>query len=252
MIKTIKCLVVVGLLLATTHGTRAHALSLSVHPDLPEGLISYLLPRFTLKTQVRFTRLPKDGDLQFIVRDTEQSVAIFDLADGTRGYLRAASWLQDDPDYVKFKDWLLSDAGRATILDYQEAGQAVATPVDPEPEVEMPVVIVGDAAVGEALSLEHCSRCHKVDRANKYSGMDSSPSFHAMRGFDDWFVRFSSFYTVSPHKALISVQGSGISKDRDLIPIAPIDLTIEQVNDIVAFVHSLEPLDLGRPIQYNP
>ena len=54
---------------------------------------------------------------------------------------------------------------------------------------------------------------------------------------------------MSPHKALISVEGSGIEKDRDLITIAPIDLKMSDVNDIVAFVHSLTPLDLGKPIQ---
>jgi hypothetical protein len=73
-----------------------------------------------------------------------------------------------------------------------------------------------------------------------------------MRSFDDWLVRFSRFYAVSPHKALIIVEGSGISKDPSLISMEPIRLTLEEVNDIVAFVHSLEPLDLGRPIQANP
>ena len=60
------------------------------------------------------------------------------------------------------------------------------------------------------------------------------------------------FYAVSPHKALISVQGSGIKKDRNLIAISPIDLEISDINDIVAFVNSLTPLDLGKPIQFNP
>ena len=91
-----------------------------------------------------------------------------------------------------------------------------------------------------------------MDRADKYAGIGNSPSFHAMRSFEDWYTRFSAFYAVSPHKALISVEGSGIEKDRDLITIAPIDLKMSDVNDIVAFVHSLTPLDLGKPIQVNP
>jgi hypothetical protein len=37
-----------------------------------------------------------------------------------------------------------------------------------------------------------------------------------------------------------------------LITIAPIDLQMSDINDIVAFVHSLTPLDLGKPIQFNP
>jgi len=27
---------------------------------------------------------------------------------------------------------------------------------------------------------------------------------------------------------------------------------MSDINDIVAFVHSLTPLDLGKPIQFNP
>jgi len=27
---------------------------------------------------------------------------------------------------------------------------------------------------------------------------------------------------------------------------------MNDINDIVAFVHSLTPLDLGKPIQFNP
>ena len=113
-------------------------------------------------------------------------------------------------------------------------------------------MIVGDLENGRELSTNHCRRCHKVDRADKYAGIGNSPSFHAMRSFEDWYTRFSAFYAVSPHKALISVEGSGIEKDRDLITIAPIDLKMSDVNDIVAFVHSLTPLDLGKPIQANP
>ena len=48
------------------------------------------------------------------------------------------------------------------------------------------------------------------------------------------------------------MNGSGIEKDRELITIAPIDLEMTDINDIVAFVHKLTPLDLGQPIQFNP
>lgn len=252
MIKTMHIVLQALVLILALIVVPVRAASLSLAPEIPSGLIEYLLPRFMLKTQIRFDRLPADGDLQFRTDPGEFGVAIFQLNNGSTGYLHAARWLQSDADYMRFRDWLLSDAGRASISDYREDGVAIAIPVDIAPAEEIAVVITGDAEIGRTLSLDHCSRCHKVDRAAKYSGMDSSPSFHAMRGFDDWYVRFSSFYTVSPHKALIHVRGSGIDKDPDLITIAPIELRIEQINDIVAFVHTLEPLDLGRPIQYNP
>lgn len=253
MIKTIRggvfaCVVSLILWVPVT----AHAVSLSVDSAVPSGLVDYVLPRFSLKTQVRFDRIEVDGDLQLTTRQTDAGIPICTLNDGTVVSLSAARWVQSDPSYLAFRDWLRGESGRASISDYRENGQIVATPIALDAPKPPPVVIIGDPVRGERLSLVHCSRCHKVDRAAKYSGLDSSSSFHAMRGFEDWLVRFASFFTVSPHKALISVKGSGITQDRALIPMAPIDLSIEDVNDIVAFVHGLEPLDLGRPIQFNP
>ena len=233
-------------------GPRVLALSLSVEEPIPKGLVDYLIPRFTLKTRVRFDRVIDNGDLSFTVNPHEGAVSIFKLVGGRTGYLTATAAALEDPSYERFRDWLLSPPGRATIADYREDDRTIAEPVDVKAKAAISVVIVGDLDAGKILSVSHCRRCHKVDRADKYSGMDSSPSFHAMRSFDDWFVRFSIFYTVSPHKALIQVAGSGIDQNPDLIPIAPIKLTFNDINDIVAFVHSLEPLDLGKPVQMNP
>ena len=58
-----------------------------------------------------------------------------------------------------------------------------------------------------------------------------------MRSFDLLIGTFGSpcFMAVSPHKALISVQGPGIIKDRNLSTLALIDLEISDISDIVAF-----------------
>jgi len=232
--------------------TNAFALSLSHEKAIPSELIRYIVPRFSLKTRIRFDRVDAGGDIQFVTEPPENGTQVLELVSGETVYIRAAGEAAQSTDYQAFVDWLISEPGRATIADFQIDGQQVAIPVDAQETAAVEVVIVGDPSHGQELSVNHCRRCHKVDRADKYSGIDNAPSFHAMRSFEDWYVRFSTFYTVSPHKALISVKGSGIEKDHELITIAPIDLVISDINDIVAFVHSLTPLDLGKPIQFNP
>jgi hypothetical protein len=232
--------------------TSAFALSLSHEKAIPSELIRYVVPRFSLKTRIRFDRVDTGGDIQFVTELPENGTQVFQLVSGETVYVSAFGDAAQSPDYQAFVDWLVSDPGRATIADFEIDGKRIATPVDAQEAAAVEIVIVGDPSNGQDLSVNHCRRCHKVDRADKYSGVDNAPSFHAMRSFDDWYVRFSTFYTVSPHRALISVKGSGIEKDRELITIAPIDLVISDINDIVAFVHSLTPLDLGKPIQFNP
>ena len=219
---------------------------------VPVDLVQYILPRFSLKTRVRFDRVETSGDIHFSAEEPEVGTAVFTLKSGTVIYIGTSTSLGEDPDYIALVDWLLSEPGRATIADFRQEGSQVAFPVEAVEAATVEVVIVGDLENGRELSTNHCRRCHKVDRADKYAGIGNSPSFHAMRSFEDWYTRFSAFYAVSPHKALISVEGSGIEKDRDLITIAPIDLKMSDINDIVAFVHSLTPLDLGKPIQVNP
>ena len=231
---------------------QAYALSLSHDSAVPANLIQYIVPRFSLKTRIRFDRVESAGDLQLVTQRSEHGVAVFTLASGETVYVEVSGSTSDDPDYLRLVDWLLSDPGRAAIADFRQDGAQVAFPVAAVEEVPVQVTIVGDPGHGQELSVSHCRRCHKVDRADKYSGIGNAPSFHAMRSFDDWLLRFSTFYTVSPHKALISVNGSGIEKNRELITIAPIDLELTDINDIVAFVHTLTPLDLGQPLQFNP
>jgi len=250
--KTIKLLIATWLSVLLADQSHVYALSLSHDRAVPADLIQYILPRFSLKTRIRFDRVERAGDLQFVTRQSESGIAIFTLASGETVYVEVDGSQSNESDYLGFLDWLLSDPGRAAIADFQRDGAQVAFPVAVAKEAPVQVAIVGNPAYGQELSVSHCRRCHKVDRADKYSGIGNAPSFHAMRSFDDWLLRFSTFYTVSPHKALISVKGSGIKKNRELITIAPIDLEMTDINDIVAFVHSLTPLDLGQPIQSNP
>jgi hypothetical protein len=250
--KTIKLIALACFNALMVGQTNALALSLSHEKAIPSELIQYIVPRFSLKTRIRFDRVDAAGDIQFVTERPENGPQVLKLISGETVYIHAAGEAAQTPDYQAFVDWLVSEPGRATIADFQIDGRQIAIPTEVQEAAPIEIVIVGDRDHGRELSWSHCRRCHKVDRADKYAGIDNAPSFHAMRSFDDWYVRFSTFYTVSPHKALISVKGSGIEKDRELITIAPIDLQMSDINDIVAFVHSLTPLDLGKPIQFNP
>ena len=250
--KTIKLITVAWISALAMGFHSAFALSLSHETVIPSELVQYVVPRFSLKTRIRLDRVESAGDIQLVTDRPETGVEVLKLVSGETVYVTAVGGAVENSDYQAFVDWLISEPGRATIADFELDGQQIAIPATAEEAAPIEMVIVGNLENGRELSHDHCRRCHKVDRADKYAGIDNAPSFHAMRSFDDWYIRFSTFYAVSPHKALISVEGSGIKKDRALITIAPIDLRMDDINDIVAFVHSLTPLDLGKPIQFNP
>ena len=250
--KTIKLIAVAWVSALAMGFNGAFGLSLSHETVIPSELVQYVIPRFSLKTRIWFDQVESAGDIQLVTKRPETGAEVLKLVSGETVFVTAVDGAVESSDYRTFVDWLVSEPGRATIADFELDGQQIAIPTAADEAAPIEMVIVGNLDHGRELSRDHCRRCHKVDRADKYAGIDNAPSFHAMRSFDDWHIRFSTFYAVSPHKALISVEGSGIEKIRELITIAPIDLQMDDVNDIVAFVHSLKPLDLGKPIQFNP
>ncbi len=250
--KTIKLITVAWVSSLAMGFNSAFGLSLSHEIVIPSELVQYVIPRFSLKTRIRFDQVESSGDIQLVTERPETGAEVLKLVSGETVYITAVGGAVESSDYRAFVDWLVSEPGRATIADFELDGRQIAIPTAADEAAPIEMVIVGNIDHGRELSSDHCRRCHKVDRADKYAGIDNAPSFHAMRSFDDWYIRFSRFYAVSPHKALISVEGSGIEKNRALITIAPIDLQMDDVNDIVAFVNSLTPLDLGKPIQFNP
>ena len=115
---------------------------------------------------------------------------------------------------------------------------------------EKEFVFEGDIKNGLLVSQKHCKRCHVVDD-NAFAGIDSSPSFHAMRSFEDWEERFRAFWTVSPHLNVISIKevhdaGSKLSP----VVIAPIELSLDDIDDILSYVSKIKPKDLGKPINF--
>lgn len=106
------------------------------------------------------------------------------------------------------------------------------------------------AARGEELALSHCGRCHVIGPKNRYGGIGSTPSFPALRAIPGGDDRFAAFWTFAPHPAFTQVAGmtEPFPPERPS-PIAPLELTLADVEAIVAFVRTIEPADLGAPIR---
>jgi hypothetical protein len=80
--------------------------------------------------------------------------------------------------------------------------------------------------------------------------MGASPSFRLLRTFPDWQNRFEAFFTLKPHPAFTQVEDVTEPFPIHLpSPIAPIEVTLDEIDAILAYVATVEPADLGAPIQ---
>lgn len=214
--------------------------------------LKHLLPRFTLKTQIRFTLVAPDdptAEILLITDDGEGGKEVFmQGADGAGGtfVLRTLN----RTDFTKrFADWLASDVGLNTIAAYKPDGTQMFFEVGEIVEVIEEIEMEGDAVLGEKLAFQHCGRCHVITDRNKFGGIGSSPSFGALRTLDDWQAKFSAFWTLNPHPSFTQVEGMTEPFDPQRPPvIAPLELTLEDVEAIAAYAATIPPKDLGAQI----
>ena len=214
-------------------------ISLGVPDELVNtGFLKHLLPRFSLKTQVRISLGPT-GEVAL----GDAGVPVFKQADRV-WHLSGGG----DGDVKKFRDWLTSDIGKRTIDAFSGDG-GFSSDVEVQ-VVEVVQEISGDVVLGEQVSLQKCGRCHVVNEKNRMNGMGSSPSFRLMRTFSDWQNRFEAFFALKPHPAFTQVEDvtEPFPVDRPS-PIAPIEVTLDEIDAIIAYVAILEPADLGAPIK---
>ncbi|MEO9825767.1 MAG: hypothetical protein ABJF50_15235 [Paracoccaceae bacterium] len=230
------------LILASPSGAQDKAFELQAPDDLvATGFLKHLLPRFSLKTGIRITLIDGPGDAAFGkegVPAFRQDETIWHFASG------------DDPDTKAFGDWLFSDVGKGTIESFKPEGIALfSADVAIEKEEEV-AVLTGDLVLGESESLLKCGRCHAVNDKNRMNAIGSSPSFALMRSFPDWQSRFETFFLLKPHPAFTQVDGVTDPFPPHLpSPIAPIEVTMDQIEAITSYVGSIAPADLGAPIQ---
>ena len=104
------------------------------------------------------------------------------------------------------------------------------------------VAVADDADAGRKVAIEHCSRCHVIGDYNPRGGIDSTPSFQGLAKFDDYDVRFQTFYGRRPHPVFVRMEGVE-DRTSPQLGAAAFDITDEQLDDILAFVETLRNQD---------
>lgn len=217
------------------------------------GLLDYILPRFSLKTQVPVTVVTGGLEASAAAGATAE-VALG--AEGTAVFSDAArTWhlavlAPEHPGAQRFAQWLGSEVGLRTVLAFAPEGAPLFQRPAEAVAQAAAAVSEGDAGLGHDLSLRLCGRCHVVSEANRMKAIGSTPSFPALRGFADWEERFSAFYVLKPHGAFtrIAEVTEPFPAERPS-PIVPLDISLEQLDSILAYVAGLAPADLGQPLQ---
>lgn len=217
---------------------------------LETGFHKQILPRFKFKHRLTITPVT-DGEADMVFG--EDGTRIFSEIDGVETRLEI---LTDEPERQEqaalFLKWMKSASGKAAVEGFKPDGTQVYTTEVTVVAVEAPEVFDGDTAKGSRLALVHCGRCHVVDKRNRMGGIGSTPSFAAMRGRSNWSDLFRTFFAHNPHPSFTQVEGVTEPFDPNRqIHVAPMDITLDEIEAITAFVATIEPKKLGRPVQSN-
>lgn len=205
------------------------------------GVLKHILPRFSLKTGVRVVHDP-DGVMQ--LADAPPGTPVFQ-GGGVIYYLRTG----DDARQHRFRDWMSSEIGKRAIEGFQPDGTAPYNTQVEQAAQDVAPVFSGDAVRGATLSLTHCGRCHVVGDANRMKGLGSTPSFAVLRSLNDWEDRFAQFYVLRPHGTFTQIADiTAPFPDHLPPPIFPVQITLDDLEAIMAFVAITEPADLGAPL----
>ena len=232
-----------GALWADDRLVRLHA------PDalVESGLLKHILPRFSLKTQVRVEQVatPADADIAFGDRGRPVFTGL-----GLTWRMDVLS--HDHAGTERFSGWLLSDVGQRTVASYAPDGSAPFGPPVAEEQVAVELTFDGDAEAGHRVSREKCTLCHAVDDATRGWGIGSTPSFSVLRALPDWEARFTAFYVLNPHPAFTQItdvtQPFPINRPS---PIVPIEMNLDELEALLAYVAGMTAADLGKPLEHQ-
>lgn len=213
---------------------------------IESGLVQHIKPRFSLKTQVRVDIVSSIDDADLVLG--AEGRALFAGLD-TVWHLDVR---RDTAGADRFADWLRSDIGTRTIFGFAPDGTSIFVPPPEEEVAAAEVEITAQAIAGKEVSYAKCSRCHVTERGRGIFGIGSTPSFAVLRGFEDWEVRFASFFVLNPHGAFTQVEDvtDPFPLDRPS-PIAPVTLTLDDLDAILAYMAIVEPADLGGPLEHQ-
>lgn len=216
---------------------------------IDSGFDKQILPRFGFKHRIRVAPVT-EGAADMALSDQPGGFRIMVDADDTVWYLAILTEEAEAAEQAAtFLEWLQSTPGQAAIESFAPDGAPVYS-------TEVKVVVVretetfdGDKAEGARLALVHCGRCHVVDERNRMGGIGSTPSFGALRGRENWSDLFRAFYVHNPHPSFTQVEGVTEPFDPNRqIHVAPVEITVDEIEAIAAFVHTIKPKDLGAGV----
>lgn len=208
------------------------------------GLLKYILPRFSLKTQVRVALVDTPDAADLVLGDTGR--ALFQGA----GQVWHLARQGDHAGAERLASWLTGDVGRRTVLAYAPEGDPLFSDPAPVEREAVAVIFEGDAVLGLAVSRVKCARCHTVEPGRTMGGIGSTPSFSLLRALPNWDARFAGFYLLNPHPSFTIIPDvtDPFPIDRPP-PIVPVEMTLDEVAAVLAYVAAMEAADLGAPIQ---
>ena len=236
-------LLCLSLTLSASPSWSQEAIGLAAPDEVTDsGLLQHILPRFSLKTGIRVIA---DDEGVLVLETSPPGDPVF-ARDGVTYHLR----IGENAKHERFRDWLLSDIGKRTVESFVpdlgppfSASFEVAT-------VEIETTIDGDAKRGEELSMTHCGRCHVIGPQNRMNGLGSTPSFAVLRSMPDWSERFEAFFVLNPHPAFTQIDGLTAPFDPQRpSPIYPVEMTLDDLEAILAYVSVISAADLGAPLQ---
>lgn len=223
-----------------------------------EALLKHVGTRFWLKTQIRLRVAETGADLLVAelapgARPGRGEKAVFKRGEAIYA-VRVAADASEQDAAGRFLDWLVSPAGVSAIESFAAPdGAAFSTDIAfPEVVIAEPEAAPEQVRLGEELAYRHCGRCHVVGERNRYGGIGSTPSFRALRNRAEWRDQFDAFWIYRPHPAFSQIDGVTEPFDPAAPPAAhPLEMTIEEVEAVTAYVSTLEPKDLGAPLKLD-
>lgn len=241
-------LMILGLLLPLTAGAEERRVRVHVPEALEAtGLMRHILPRFSLKTQVRVEMVAANAapDLVF----GSEGRALFQ---GGGRVWRVRTLSEGHGGAARLVAWLRSDVGQRTVFGFAPGGEAMFSAPEVAKVEAVAVAATGDVALGLRASRAKCGRCHVVVAGPGLGGIGSTPSFAVLRSLKDWEERFASFYALNPHPAFTQIEDvtEPFAEERPS-PIAPVVMTMEEVEAIMAYVTGMNPADLGKPLEHQ-
>ncbi|MFW2544579.1 hypothetical protein ACN2XU_18240 [Primorskyibacter sp. 2E107] len=209
------------------------------------GLLQHILPRFSLKTQIRVRPVAPGAAADVAFGDAGRPVF-----EGAGQVWHVAVLSDGHPASERFVDWLTSEVGKNTVTGYAPEGGTLFSLPEQKTAAALDVAFEGDAVAGLTASERHCKRCHVVRPEERFGSIGSTPSFMILRAMPDWSQRFAAFYALNPHPSFTQIDGLSepFAEDRPS-PIAPVFMTLDEVEAILAYVQDLQPADLGAPIE---